>query len=147
MTQRLHDEAERLMGEIEAQGGVLRAIETGFIQRAIHRSACRYQQEIESGELGVIGVNRHTMEEEAPRPEFQLDPERVRGQIERLQRLRADRDPAAAAEALTHLERVAREGGNVMPPLYTCVKAYVTIGEMCDALRGIYGAYRDPGFL
>ncbi len=147
LTDRIVQDARRLMADVEAQGGVLKAIETGYIQRAIHQSAREYQKAIETGELIVVGVNRYAMEGAASRPEFSLDPEIERRQVARLAEIRAKRDAQPAANTLDELERVARAGGNIMAPLYGCVLAYATIGEMCNRLRKVYGAYRDPGFL
>ena len=147
LTDRIVQDARGLMADVEAQGGVLKAIENGYIQRAIHQSAREYQKAIETGELIVVGVNRHAMEAAASRPEFSLDPEIERRQVARLAEIRAKRDAQQTESTLDDLERVARGGGNIMAPLYGCVRAYATIGEMCNRLRMVYGSYRDPGFL
>ncbi|MCK4302789.1 MAG: methylmalonyl-CoA mutase [Candidatus Eisenbacteria sp.] len=147
LTDRIASEIKHLMSEIEARGGVLKAIESGYIQREIHRSACAYQKAVETNEVVVVGVNKYTMQAETPQSEFRLDPELERRQAERLARLRAGRDDQQTTKALKELERSAREGRNVMEPMYACVASYATIGEICNRLRAVYGSYCDPGFL
>jgi len=147
LTNEIEGQAVGLIEQIDRLGGVLKAIETGFIQRAIHQSAYAYQREVESGETVVVGVNRYAMEEDPVEPEFRLDPQLERRQVEALRAVRARRDAAAAARELDRLEAAARAGANLMPPLYDCVKAYAGIGEICDRLRRVFGAYRDPGFI
>jgi methylmalonyl-CoA mutase N-terminal domain/subunit len=147
LTDELERQALGWMEQIDALGGVLKAIETGFIQRAIHRSAYEVQRGIESGDLGVVGVNRYAQEGPAPVPEFRLDPDLERRQVEGLGAVRGRRDAAAVAAALDRLEAAARAGDNVMEPIRECVVAYAGIGEICGRLRRVYGSYRDPGFL
>jgi methylmalonyl-CoA mutase N-terminal domain/subunit len=147
LTNEIERQAQQWMEQIEALGGVLKAIETGFIQRAIHRSAYEYQRAIESGEIVVVGVNRYTQAGPAPQPEFRLDPDLERRQVERLRGVRARRDGGAVTAALEALEATARAGGNVMEPIHACVIAYAGIGEICERLRRVHGSYRDPGFL
>ncbi|MBD3237232.1 MAG: methylmalonyl-CoA mutase [Candidatus Eisenbacteria bacterium] len=147
LTAEIAEAARGLIERIDAQGGVLTAIENGFIQRAIHRSAYEYQQEVERGERIVVGLNRHVMQEQTLPADFALDPQLEARQIARLREVRARRDEAALERALAALERAAREGANLLPPLYDCVTAYAGIGEMCDRLRRVFGAYRDPGYL
>ncbi len=147
LTAEIAERAEKLMDDIESIGGVLPAIETGYIQKAIHRSAYEYQRAVEKREVTVVGVNKYEMEEPRPEIEFSLDPELEREQGARLDALRSRRDPSRAAASLDRLEQAARAGENIMEPLYECVRGYVTLGEMCHRLRGVYGAYRDRGFL
>jgi methylmalonyl-CoA mutase N-terminal domain/subunit len=147
LTGEIERQAEDWMRQIDALGGVLKAIETGFIQRAIHRSAFEYQRAIESGEIVVVGVNRYVAEGPAPEPEFRLDPQLERRQVEGLKAVKARRDNHAVAVALDRLEAAARSGANVMEPLHVCVVAYASIGEICGRLRQVFGSYRDPGFL
>jgi methylmalonyl-CoA mutase N-terminal domain/subunit len=147
LTNEVMQAAEKVMAQIEARGGVLAAIETGFIQREIHKSAYDYQKSVESGDTVTVGVNRYVMEAETPEPEFALDPELERRQKEALRHVRARRDDPAVSAALTRLESAAREGRNLLAALYDCVEAYASIGEMCNTLRNVFGSYRDPGFL
>lgn len=147
LTDEIERQARQWMEQIDALGGVLKAIETGFIQRAIHRSAYEYQRAIEAGEIVVVGVNRYAQEGPAPQPEFRLDPDLERRQVEGLRKVRARRDNGAVTAALDALEAAARAGANVMTPIHACVVAYAGIGEICERLRRVHGAYRDPGFL
>ena len=128
-------------------GGVLKAIETGFIQHEIHRSAYAHQTAVERGEIGVVGVNRYTMQETTQPKAFRVDPKVAARQAEKLVALRQRRDNAAVERSLGALEGVARGDGNLLEPLRACVRAYATIGEMCGRLRGAFGAYRDAGTL
>jgi len=147
LTDRLEAEARALIDRIEGMGGVLKAIETGFIQHEIHRSAYAWQKAVETGDAGVVGVNCYVVDEVAqPRP-FRVDPKVGERQAERLAALRARRDAGAVARALDDLEGAARGDGSLMRPLRECVRAYATIGEICDRLRAVFGAYRDPGTL
>jgi methylmalonyl-CoA mutase, N-terminal domain len=147
MTNALEAEAVELIAHVEEMGGVLKAIETGFIQHEIHRSAYARQKAIESGAARVVGVNCHEMEEPPSVRPFRVDPTIAERQAERLNELRARRDNAAVAAALDALERAARGPASLMEPLRTAVRAYSTIGEICGRLRGVFGAYRDSGIL
>ena len=145
----LTDEMERRaldhIRRIDELGGMLRAVEEGYPQREIADSAYRYQREIESGERIVVGVNAFRSEEEEPIPILRIDEKVARGQVERLRAVKAERDGARAAAALAVLERAAREGANVMPPIIAAVKAYATLGEISDVLRSVFGIYREDG--
>ena len=145
----LTDEMERRaldhIRRIDELGGMLRAVEEGYPQREIAESAYRYQREIEAGERIVVGVNAFRSEEEEPIPILRIDEKVARGQVERLRAVKAERDGARAAAALAELERAAREGANVMPPIIAAVKAYATLGEISDVLRSVFGIYREDG--
>jgi methylmalonyl-CoA mutase N-terminal domain/subunit len=147
LTDRLEEEARGLIARIESTGGVLKAIETGFIQREIHRSAYRWQQAVESGEGGVVGVNRYVVDEEVRASAFRVDPAVADRQAERLVDLRSRRDAVAVARSLDALEAAARGGPGLMIPLRDSVRARATIGEICGRLRSVFGSYRDPGTL
>jgi len=147
LTDEIVCKAGELMARIDSLGGVLAAIESGFIQHEIHASAYRHQQAVEAGEAVVVGVNRYTLEEETPEPQFRLDPELEHRQAESLRRVRAERDSARVAAALERLEAAARGTENLMEPIHACVSAYASIGEICGRLRGVFGSYRDPGYL
>jgi methylmalonyl-CoA mutase N-terminal domain/subunit len=147
MTDRIERDVRKLISLIDGMGGVLKAVETGFIQREIHKSAYDYQRAIESDETIVVGVNRYTMEEAEIEPEFQLEPELERNQVAKLRGVRAHRDNAAVDAALERLESAARAGANLMESIHDCVVAYASIGEICGRLRAVFGSYRDPGFL
>ena len=123
---------------------MLRAIETGYIQREIQESAYKYQQKIESGQQVVVGVNRYQDDQRsAPPPLLRIDPEMERAQVDRLRRLRAQRDAHRVKVTLTEVERTARSDENLMPPILEAVKAYATVGEIAGTLRGVFGEYRE----
>ncbi|MBX5464671.1 MAG: methylmalonyl-CoA mutase family protein [Clostridia bacterium] len=143
LTKRMERAAYDYFRRIEALGGVVAGIEKGFFQREIADAAYRQQLRQQSGEEVVIGVNRYVLEEEQPPRILRIDPAVEREQVERLRRVRAERDPRAVAEALERLERTAREGGNIMPPLVEAASVYASEGEMADALRRVYGVYRE----
>jgi methylmalonyl-CoA mutase, N-terminal domain len=131
---------------IDELGGALAALEKGFQQREIADAAYRHQLAVEEGRARVVGVNAFTVEEEVPTAVLAIDPAAEREQVERLQALRARRDPGRAEAALGALAAAAREDRNLMPPILDCVRSAVTLGEISDALRGVYGEYRETGF-
>jgi methylmalonyl-CoA mutase N-terminal domain/subunit len=130
---------------IDDLGGMLRAVEEGYPQREIAESAYRWQRDIESGERTVVGVNRFRSDEEEPIPILKIDETVARAQVERLHAVKARRDVQRAAETLAALERTARDGANVVPPVIEAVKAYATLGEISDVLRKVHGVYREDG--
>jgi methylmalonyl-CoA mutase, N-terminal domain len=146
---------ERLTNELEAQaydyfaqirglGGVVPAIEQNFFQQEIADSAFRYQREVEAGERVVVGVNRYTLHDEQPPEILRIDAALEGKQIERVQALRARRDSAAVEAALARIKAdAAHEGRNLMPAIVEGAGAYVTMGEMCDALRETWGTWRE----
>ena len=143
----LTDSIERGVHEclksIEEAGGTLRAIETGYIRNQIQNAAYRYQRGIESGERVVVGVNRFQNEEERAAPTFRLDPALERSQVERLREVRAGRSQSAVAGKLAALEKAARGGDNLMPPMLDAAGVYATVGEISDRLRGVFGEHRE----
>ncbi|MBV9598042.1 MAG: methylmalonyl-CoA mutase family protein [Chloroflexi bacterium] len=135
---------------IDELGGMLSAIERGFPQREIADSAYRYQQEIDSQQRIVVGVNDFTQGNDEPIaiPIHTITRESEERHLERLRRTRRERDQAAASEALQRLENAARAGrDNLMPYIVDAVRAYATLGEMCNLLRGVYGEYREPALV
>ena len=144
LTDELERRAVELMDEIEALGGALAAIESGFQQRLIAESAYRTQQAVERGEQVVVGVNRFTVEEESPIPTLKVDESVEIRQVERLRELRASRDGVAVERTLAELEAAARSGANLMPPMVSAVEARATIGEISAALVRVFGEYRGP---
>lgn len=145
MTNEIEKETVELIKQIESDGGVLHAIETGFIQSEIHRSAYAYQLAVERGDRGVVGVNRYRMDEEIPQPDFKMNPKVAEEQASNLDAVRKKRDNAAVTRTLDALEQVARGDGSLLPALRECVRAYVTIGEICNRLRTVFGSYRESG--
>src|SRR5215213_1131821 len=144
LTNRLEAEAYDYFDRIEKLGGVIPAIKENFQQREIAEASFRYQAEVEAKQRIVVGVNRYQLEDEAELELLRIDPALERKQIERVQAVRERRDSAAAEIALARLqEAAAREGENLMPHLIDASRAYVTMGEMCDALRETWGTWRE----
>ncbi|MEW6427570.1 MAG: methylmalonyl-CoA mutase family protein [Thermodesulfobacteriota bacterium] len=146
LTDRLEAEARELMARIDAGGGVVAGIESGFIKRQIENAAYEFQCGIESGERIVVGVNAFQVEEEARPATMRIDPAVEAEQVKGLAAVRVGRDGAAVAASLALVERAARdEKVNLMPAIMAAVQAYASIGEICGVLRGVFGEYRDGG--
>ncbi len=143
LTDEIETAAQKYIAKIDAIGGMLHAIETGYVQQEIQKSAYEYQQAVESGEQVVVGVNRFQAEEERPIPTMCIDPDLERAQIGRLHALRARRDAAKAHAALEEIEHRARGSENLMPAILTAVEACATVGEISDALRRAFGEYQE----
>jgi methylmalonyl-CoA mutase N-terminal domain/subunit len=143
LTDEIESGAREYLGRIDAMGGMLRAIEAGYVQAEIQKAAYEYQQAVERGEQVVVGVNRFVVEEEKPIPLLHVDPEIERTQVERVRALRARRDAARAATALAEVERRARTSESLMPAIQAAVEAYATVGEISDAMRRVFGEYRE----
>jgi methylmalonyl-CoA mutase N-terminal domain/subunit len=145
LTNRLEQEALDYFERIRELGGVIPAIKENFFQREIAEASFRFQREVEAGERVIVGVNR--FEDAGDEEEIDLlriDPALEQKQIERVTALRAWRQSAAAEEALARLKRdAARDDVNLMPAIIEASKAYVTMGEMCDALREVWGIWRE----
>jgi methylmalonyl-CoA mutase N-terminal domain/subunit len=145
----LTDEMERraleLIRKIDDMGGMLKAVEEGFPQREIGDSAFRWQHEVETGERLVVGVNAFQVAEQPAIPTLKVDEAVQHAQIDRLRAVKAARNAAAVQETLGGVERAAREGRNVMPPIIAAVKTYATLGEISDVLRKVHGTYREDG--
>jgi methylmalonyl-CoA mutase N-terminal domain/subunit len=145
LTSRLEAAAQEYLDEIDAAGGTLAAIEAGFQQRQIQESAYRVQQAIEAGDQVVVGVNRFRDEAGmSVRPPIQrIDPDGERRQIERVRRVRVERDERAWEESLRRLDECARGEENLLPALIDAVKAYATVGEISNRLRTAWGEHRE----
>ncbi|MFJ2215818.1 methylmalonyl-CoA mutase [Streptomyces sp. NPDC101062] len=130
-----------LMTRIEDMGGAVGAIERGFQKGEIERAAYAVARQTESGERVVVGVNRYTLDEEEPYTPLRLDPEIETRQAARLARLRAERDATAVRTALAELREAAAGTANVLHPMRTALRARATVGEVCDALREVWGTY------
>lgn len=145
--EQLTGEIERMASDyidkIDAMGGMLRAIETGYVQREIQDAAYEYQRAVESGEQVVVGVNRFQVEDETPIPLLRVDPAIEQAQVERVRVLRDRRDSEAAEIALVKLEEAARGTENILPRILACVEAFVTVGEISHRLRRVWGEYRE----
>jgi methylmalonyl-CoA mutase N-terminal domain/subunit len=145
LTDEMEKRALDYIRRIEEMGGMLRAVEEGFPQREIAESAYRWQREIENGERIVVGVNDFRVEEDVAIPLLRIDESVARAQVARLQAVRAERNAGRARETLAGVEKACRDGSNVMPPIIEAVKAYVTLGEICDVFRKVWGQYREDG--
>ena len=144
LTDRIEAGARDYIRRIDEIGGAVRAIENGFVQREIQESAYRYQQEVESGRRTVVGLNRFKVEEPRPTGLLKVDPAVRERQVARLEKLRSERDSGAVERCLDALVTAARGEDNLMPPMVEAVKAYATLGEICDALRSVFGEYEAP---
>jgi methylmalonyl-CoA mutase N-terminal domain/subunit len=143
LTNEIEAGAQDYISKIDAMGGMLRAVETGYVQQEIQKSAYEYQLAVDSGEQVIVGVNRFQTEEEKTIPTLRIDPEIERTQVARLQALRARRDAAKANTALAEIERRARTTENLMPAILAAVESYATVGEISDALRRAFGEYQE----
>ena len=124
-------------------GGMIRAIESGFVQTEIQRAAYEFQRAVEKKEQIVVGVNDFTAEDARQIPTLSIDPEIERAQVARLQALRVKRDSAKTAAALAELDRRARSSENLLPAILAAVETYATVGEISDTLRRVYGEYQE----
>jgi methylmalonyl-CoA mutase N-terminal domain/subunit len=144
LTNELERQAYDYFERIQELGGVVAAIEQNFFQREIAEASFRYQQEVEAGERVIVGVNRFVAEDDAQPPILKIDPALERKQIERVRTLRASRDARAVESSLTRLkEDAARPDRNLMPAIIEAANVDVTMGEMCDALREVWGVWRE----
>lgn len=144
LTSRIEHEAQAYIDKIDELGGAPAAIEQGFIQREIQKSAYGYQKATESGEQVVIGVNKFAVEEPLPIDLLKVNPA-VRGrQVEKLAKLKSERANSKLESALSGIKKAAEGQSNLMPPIYEAVKSYATVGEICDALREVFGEYEAP---
>jgi methylmalonyl-CoA mutase, N-terminal domain len=146
LTDGMEREAEGLFAEIEAQGGVVRAIETGWFQRQIAHASMRFQAELEQGRRTVVGVNDFVEEAEAPVEILKVGNEAEQTQRRRMARVRAERDAGLVEQRLAALRSAAAEDRNIIPAMLDCARAYCTLYEIRHVLEEIYGNYREPVF-
>ena len=147
LTNQIEDKAMRYINEIDKMGGALKAIEKGYIQREIASSAYNHKRVVDSGEQVIVGVNKFKVKEEQAPKVLEIGEEVEKSQIERLKRLKQERDNQKVNKVLDRVRNVARGDENVMPALIETVKAYATVGEISDALRDVFGEYREPSIL
>ena len=147
LTAEVEQRARRLLERIDGLGGMLAAIETGWVQRQIHESAYRWQREVEANERVVVGVNRFADDEARPTPAFKPDRRIERARARALAAWRADRAAAPCAKALARLEKAARGSENLMPHILAALVARATLGEVCDAMRRVFGTYKPEARL
>jgi methylmalonyl-CoA mutase N-terminal domain/subunit len=143
LTDEIEAGASEYLKKIEAMGGMLRAIETGYVQREIQEAAYRYQKAVEAQEQVVVGVNKFQLETEPPVNVLRIDPELEQAQVERLRALRDRRNTHAVMAALNKLKQAATTDENLLPRILECVESYATVGEISNALRDIWGEYRE----
>ena len=143
LTNEIEQGALRYIEKIDALGGMLQAIESGFVQAEIQNAAYNFQRAVERKDRIVVGVNEFTAEEDREIPTLRVDPEVERAQISRLRALRAKRDPVRVQAAITELERRAASTENLLPAILAAVEVYATIGEISDALRRVFGEYQE----
>ena len=147
LTEKMEQEALEYFRKIDAMGGMVGAIEKGFPQREIQDSAYHYQKAVERGEQVIVGVNKYAMTDEQSEVPILVIDESVRAhQVERLEATRTGRDKGAVANALEKLKQAAQKNENTMPATIDAVRVYATLGEICSALRDVYGIYEEPAF-
>ncbi|HXF48616.1 MAG TPA: methylmalonyl-CoA mutase family protein [Verrucomicrobiae bacterium] len=148
LTDKMEEEAEKYFEEIERRGGVLKGIEEGYFQREIARAAYQYQQEIEKKERIIVGVNEFALENEKIEiPILKIEPRVEREQCEAVAKVRARRDNARVRQTLDALKKAAAGTENTMPRILDCARAYATEGEICDALKEVFGEYTEPAII
>ena len=148
LTDRIEQDAFAYIDRIDELGGIINAINTGYPQKEIADSAYRYQQQLDAEEKIIVGVNKYQVPpEERPLELLKIEPEVERSQIERVKKIKAERNQTAVSEHLGRVHAAARNGTNLMPPLIEAVKASCTLGEISDVYRDVFGVYRDPAWL
>jgi methylmalonyl-CoA mutase N-terminal domain/subunit len=143
LTNQIDEKAREYLSKIDAMGGMIKAIESGFVQAEIQRAAYDFQRAVEKKEQIVVGVNDFVTSDDRTIPTLRIDAEIERNQVQRLEALRAKRDSAKSAAALAELERRARGAENLLPAILVAVESYATVGEISDTLRRVYGEYRE----
>jgi methylmalonyl-CoA mutase, N-terminal domain len=143
LTNEVEAGARACIERIDALGGMLRAIETGYVQREIQKAAYEYQQSVERNDCIIVGVNRYRTQRHEPIPVLRIDPAIEQEQIDHLRSLRARRDAARATKATAEVESRARSGENLMPAILAAVEAYATVGEISDAMRRVFGEHQE----
>jgi methylmalonyl-CoA mutase N-terminal domain/subunit len=142
LTDAVQEEAEKIIGEIDRQGGAIKAIEAGWVQRQIQDSAYRFQKGVESEDIKVIGVNTFEKDEKVPIEIFQIDPKIEKEQVEKLQALKSRRKTDDVRTALDRVGEAARGDENLIPSILAAVEVYATLGEISDRLRDVFGEYK-----
>ncbi len=143
MTDRIEQEAQEYLDRVETLGGMVAAIESGFVQTEIQRSAYRFNQQMEAGERVVVGVNKFQADEPEVTGLLTIDQRVQEEQVRFLHKVRAERDGAKCETALAQLRRAAKGESNLLPPILEAVRAYTSVGEICNELRGVFGEYQE----
>lgn len=147
LTNKIEQEAFAYINRIDELGGIIRAIDIGYPQKEIADAAYRYQQQLDSQEKVIVGVNKYAVPEERPLEILKIEHHVEQGQIERVRKMKRERDAAAVREHLGRVHAACRNGQNLMPVLIDAVQAYCTLGEISDVYREVFGVYRDPAWL
>jgi methylmalonyl-CoA mutase N-terminal domain/subunit len=143
LTSKIENDATAYLKKIDALGGMLQAIDSGFVQTEIQKAAFDYQRAVETKEQIVVGVNEFQSDEERQIPMLRIDPALERQQVARLKALRLKRDSARVRASLSELERRARTSENLLPAILAAVENFASVGEISDALRGVFGEYQE----
>jgi methylmalonyl-CoA mutase N-terminal domain/subunit len=144
LTDKMEEETYQYWDRVEKLGGVLPAIEKGFYQREIANAAYKYQKEIEEKKRIVVGVNEYQMDEPVDIPILKMDEKGEERQINRLKKLRKDRNKQKYNRTIKALRKAAEGDENLMPYILDCVHSYATLGETCQVLRDVFGEYEEP---
>ena len=144
LTNDLERQALAIMAEVESMGGSVAAIESGWMQNQIADASWRHQQRVDEGEEVVVGVNDYREGGDQPQTIFSVDRRLVDDQLGRLEHHRRERDPEAVASAIAGLKAACEGDVNLLPPILDAVRAYATLGEICGAMREVFGEYRPP---
>jgi methylmalonyl-CoA mutase N-terminal domain/subunit len=147
LTDRMEREANDYIRRIDEMGGMVKAIETGYPQREIAEAAFHFQRQLEQGIKTVVGVNKYSIPEEIPIPTLKIDPEIEERQIQRVRKVKRERNSVAVKEALARVSEACRSGENLMDPICEAVRRDATVGEVCDIFRTEFGVYTDPGWI
>jgi len=147
LTDRMEAEAMDYIRKIDEMGGMLKAIEIGYPQREIAEAAFNYQRQLEQGVKTVVGVNKYSIPEEIPIEVLKIDRDIEERQIQRLRKMKRERNGVAVKEAIARVAEACRSGENVMEPICDAVRCDVTVGEISDVFRAEFGIYKDPGWI
>ncbi len=147
LTDRMEREANDYIRRIDEMGGMVKAIETGYPQREIAEAAFHFQRQLEQGIKTVVGVNKYSIPEEIPIATLRIDPEIEERQIQRVRKVKRERNSVAVKEALARVSEACRSGENLMEPICEAVRRDATVGEVCDIFRAEFGVYTDPGWI
>jgi methylmalonyl-CoA mutase N-terminal domain/subunit len=143
LTNEIEKLAAEYIGKIDTMGGMLKAIERGFVQQEIQNASYEFQKSVDSKEQVLVGVNAFHVEHEKPVTLQKIDPELERRQVERLRAFRAKRDQKKTTEAVRKVDETARNGENLMPVIVEAVESGATVGEICDSMRKVFGEYKE----
>jgi methylmalonyl-CoA mutase N-terminal domain/subunit len=147
LTDRMEREANDYIRRIDEMGGMVKAIETGYPQREIAEAAFHFQRQLEQGIKTVVGVNKYSMPEEIPIATLKIDPAIEERQIQRVRKVKRERNSVAVKDALARVSEACRSGENLMEPICEAVRHDATVGEVCDIFRTEFGVYTDPGWI